>query len=391
MLGIDPAQSVLALDFDQTLTLVRPTGTGGAREKSLRGGADARAALQVMAAAGVRMCIVTAQSPSEATVKNVARECAELGIDELFGVQPANIAALHTALQSGVLGEGHGGLAGATERLLLLLLLRTGRVAADLVRIGLTPTTTKGDGTIGYRLWSESSATWGAEQRLPRDDETPALCPVRAWGAYVEATRALRGEAASAAATATASSDRLLLSAPTSAGTPVPMRAEEAVALATAAAARAGLSARDVRWVVQSPATEMSVDGGVKLAMMGHIIAARYNKPEGLLAWLRREELAPHRLAFVDDNSDNAFSMFMHFASAERQHAAEYGEAASRTTEDPPRASDAAAPDTRPSATPPPPPPLCCAVWYPPEAAAREEAFDAPTREMLLALSRGEI
>ena len=99
ILGSDPSKAVLALDFDQTLTLVRPTGAGGAREKTLRGGTAARQALDEMAKAGVRMCIVTAQSPSAATVQNAANECRELGIDKLFGVEPVQLSLLEKPQQ----------------------------------------------------------------------------------------------------------------------------------------------------------------------------------------------------------------------------------------------------------------------------------------------------
>ena len=100
----------------------------------------------------------------------------------------------------------------------------------------------------------------------------------------------------------------------------------------------------------------------------------RYNKPEGLNAWLAREGLSPTALAFVDDNSDNAFSMFAHFAAREREHAATHGAATAAV-----EGGSAA------------PPPVCCAVWYPPETSATQESFDPPTREMLLALSRGPL
>ena len=137
------------------------------------------------------------------------------------------------------------------------------------------------------------------------------------------------------------------------------------------------MCARDVQWLVEPPAKELTLDGGVKIAMMGHVVAARYNKPEGLEAWLTREGLRPKALAFVDDNSDNAFSMFMHFAALEKAHAAAHGE----TGAAPAASADGGAP----------PPPTCCAVWYPPETSATQESFDAPTREMLLALSRGPL
>ena len=53
------------------------------------------------------------------------------------------------------------------------------------------------------------------------------------------------------------------------------MSVDEVEALATAGATAAGMSARDAQWLVTSPATELTLDGGVKLAMMGHVIAAR--------------------------------------------------------------------------------------------------------------------
>ena len=109
------------------------------------------------------------------------------------------------------------------------------------------------------------------------------------------------------------------------------MTAEEVLSLARKAASSAGLSERDIKWCVQSPAEELTLaDSGVKIAMMGHVVAARYNKPEGLMSWLEREGLTPERLAFVDDNSDNAFSMFMAFAALEKAHRAEVGKKSRR-------------------------------------------------------------
>ena len=250
---------MLALDFDQTLTLVRPTGAGGAREKTLRGGTAARR-LDEMAKAGVHMCIVTAQSPSAATVGNAANECRELGIDKLFGVEPVQLSLLEKAISSGSIGgpPAGGAAAGAgaavassadspskreaealnqrmstmeekldklldisdggavssvvdvtdgassgssaaptleeaLTRLVLLLLLKTDRVAADLVRIGAS-TKLKEDGTgLPYRMWNVSQGVWGGEQKLIKEEATnAALCPVRAWEAYAAATSHLR-------------------------------------------------------------------------------------------------------------------------------------------------------------------------------------------------------
>jgi len=52
----------------------------------------------------------------------------------------------------------------------------------------------------------------------------------------------------------------------------------------------------------------------VKLATRGNTISARYNKAEAFNYFLERENLQPKRIVFVDDNSDNVFSMFMYWA-----------------------------------------------------------------------------
>ena len=436
--GEDPSRAVLALDFDQTLTAVhRATGVagatggrGGGRELTLRGGEDTRAALEQMAAAGVRMCIVTAQPPSVATVRNAASECRALSIARHFDVQEPDYSPLYAALASGAtLASGFrrpvaaataaaaavdlsddgaacsaaaalpeataAALLEATLRLMLLLLLvLPERTASDLVRIGAV-SRTLGDGGIGYRLWDEGQQIWGAELRLARDCARPALCPVHAWQEYLDTSGAVRAAAASRPSN---TPDRLLLS-PSAAGRGLAhvMEVDEAHELATFAASAAGLSKRDIQWLVSSPAQELAVDAGVKIAMMGHVIAAKYNKPEGLHAWIRREQLAPAAIVFVDDNSDNVFSMFAHFAALERAHDQAKTAVVSTCHECDSgggggvcgsSSGDGARGATTTRRVPPP---ACCSVWYPPEGAATEEPHDAATREMLLELSRGPL
>ena len=116
----------------------------------------------------------------------------------------------------------------------------------------------------------------------------------------------------------------------------------------------------------------VTLDGGIKIARMGNLLAARYNKPEAFEYWLRscapQDMPIPKQLAFVDDNSDNAVSMFMHFAASEM--------------------SEATARDASSNWAPRIP---MCAIWYPPPASLKGEAFDEATRALLMAVSRGEI
>ena len=148
----------------------------------------------------------------------------------------------------------------------------------------------------------------------------------------------------------------------------------------------------------------VSVQGGVKIARLANCLAARYNKPEALQYWLENcwpsataavaaaaaaakatPPVAPRRLVFVDDNSDNAVSMFMHFAGAEltRREAAA---AAGAAPQQPPPA-----PPALPAQQHVPPAIPMCSVWYEPPSEGRGEAFDEATRELLHAVSRGAI
>ena len=337
-----PTSAVLALDFDQTITLVR-ADEGGARKKVLRGCDAAREALHAMRDAGVRMVVVTAQTPSAATVENMSKEMVELGIAELFDVQPMEPAKLRAWLHETYEVVAPSVELACTRLLLLLLLLCPEKKVADFCRIGHSPTTLEASG-VRYKL--QGAQGWSAEQKLAANDAAPALCPVRCWKAYVELTAAQRS--------AGGAQDRLLL-----------LSVEAAMKLARDALAAIGYSARDAAWLTEPHAKEVQLDGGVKLAMKGNTVAARYNKPEGLQAWMDREGLSPDKLVFVDDNSDNAFSMFLHFATLEKTHAKEGGAK--------------------------PAPPSVCSIWYPPESANTEENFDKTTRELLLRLSRGRL
>ena len=150
------ARTVVAFDFDQTLTFVA-AGADGQREKGLRGGNAARSALRGLHAAGVRMAIVTAQSPSLQTVRTLSGELHALGIAELFSV-PAD-GAREAVLDALAEWGDHAALPPERllARLVLLLLLKSDRSAADLARISL-------------------SQTRGVVSPAAADDEVDALC-----------------------------------------------------------------------------------------------------------------------------------------------------------------------------------------------------------------------
>ena len=133
----------------------------------------------------------------------------------------------------------------------------------------------------------------------------------------------------------------------------------------------------------------VTLDGGIKIARMANLLAARYNKPEAFEYWLTHcapiGKPPPTQLAFLDDNSDNAVSMFMHFAASEMM---KHEESPSPSAAAEP---SAAATQQRQQATHSAPCIPICAMWYPPPAASKGETFDEGTRALLLSVSRGEI
>ena len=130
----------------------------------------------------------------------------------------------------------------------------------------------------------------------------------------------------------------------------------------------------------------VTLDGGIKIARMANLLAARYNKPEAFEYWLTHcapiGKPPPTQLAFLDDNSDNAVSMFMHFAASEMMKHEE--------SPSPSAAAEPSAAATQQATHSAPCIPIC-AMWYPPPAASKGETFDEGTRALLLSVSRGEI
>jgi hypothetical protein len=78
----------------------------------------------------------------------------------------------------------------------------------------------------------------------------------------------------------------------------------------------AGYDRCEAQRFLRQPAKELTTHSGEKVFRFGHVFSARYNKPECLEHWMREEGLWQDttQVVFVDDNSDNVFKMFCHFA-----------------------------------------------------------------------------
>jgi len=71
----------------------------------------------------------------------------------------------------------------------------------------------------------------------------------------------------------------------------------------------------EIQWkeVMEERAVEFQYDN-IRLARRGNTVCARYNKAEAFKWFLEHKKIKPKRLIFVDDNSDNVYSMFMHWS-----------------------------------------------------------------------------
>ena len=57
-----------------------------------------------------------------------------------------------------------------------------------------------------------------------------------------------------------------------------------------------------------------------KFFTSGNLLLSSYNKVEALRWWMRQKKLNPKRVVFVDDNIDNAYSMYRHFYQEPHVH-----------------------------------------------------------------------
>jgi hypothetical protein len=147
--------SVCAFDFDQTLSLVKPTEK---TKKILRGGEKAAKALEQLVAADAACVIVTATVPTKAAVLSIRNEARSIGLAEIFDV----VAFEETKIVSWVRQlPDQLSLDQLTRKLAILLSLYTDRLPCDLARIGYSKTRFSADSSkLFYRL---KKADWSAE------------------------------------------------------------------------------------------------------------------------------------------------------------------------------------------------------------------------------------
>jgi hypothetical protein len=134
--------AVLALDFDQTIKQKDPV----TRQAHVRGGASSIAFLRRAHALGVALCVITAADVSAAGVRGIAGELDQLGIADLFDVEPIAVDPLLLA------ATPDDSVATLRSKLAaLLVLVPPTRFANDLLRIACNSVSIN-DTSIEFRL-----------------------------------------------------------------------------------------------------------------------------------------------------------------------------------------------------------------------------------------------
>lgn len=138
-------------------------------------------------------------------------------------------------------------------------------------------------------------------------ETNPLLCPVRCWLAFMIRTFAFRS--------ASNPVDRLLIDCSNaSEGVVAPaLTIPQIEQLVKQTLQEAKVNPQKWESLLQERG-QLFETKGCKVAMLGNTFASLRNKPECFEFFLERNGHRPKRLIFVDDNSDNAFNMFMYFA-----------------------------------------------------------------------------
>ncbi|KAL6067871.1 Phosphoserine phosphatase [Balamuthia mandrillaris] len=476
----DPKSTLIALDFDQTVTLKTKHGPQNA-VLSLRGGEDTREALEELKRKGAMLAVFTAAFPTKEVVKSISQEMRELGISHLFDVAPLDPEPLFQLIEAWGPNDALS-LPQLMRKLMLLLVLLTERYPRDLLRIGHSTTRFEED-ALYYKLeqpttshlpcLAQEQRDWSAEQELKANHERHLLCPVACWREFAERTKHLRSVNNNNIL------DRLFLKfaeerplikaqqlhdvAAAAMGVDVPagsnnreddgsdsgtmvedlMREEELRDLILDVLKQSKLPKRLHAEILEEKARLEVLHNGVKIAKMGNLFACRYNKPEGLGLFLdqhhrnaprhtlhhrrktststsnsfdtcnitpteiaatnseatnnsageerkleeedkekydessdaEEEEWGPiKQIIFVDDNSDNVFNMFMHFANKEREERQREGQDSSLDDSSAPGSSSLKCPAV-----------LSC--WYPPPVGGKEESVDQDVKALVKLLA----
>lgn len=339
---IDPHDTILALDFDQTIT-IKPEVETGDINSHLRGGAKSREAFQKLYEAGVAMMIITAQTPSEVAVRNLKFELDKLNIAEYFGLENWSKQPVLDLLKSWGANTTLS-FSQLERKLSALLVLNTPRYGKDLARFcGAKRITIKEDNSeVTFFLQSCEEPTplqWSGKQTVKikkRMEEVSEkdrekyeneqlyyydedLCLILTWREYLSRTHNKR----SLTEDGIDIPERLFIRFSEPLEVPeigVPLTFVETIQLVKSVFQEAGISAKHIESVCENPCKLIQSQAtGAQLFSYGNTYCSKYNKAEAMEMFLVGNKQARGRktVIFVDDNSDNAWNIFEFFAAKE--------------------------------------------------------------------------
>ncbi len=311
LLDVAPlGETLFAFDFDQTLH-VRERVRGRALEFLLR-----------VSAAGAPVCIVTAAAPNASSVRAVAAELAELGLDSFFQTTKLDRARALDLVRARWPENEALGKDELQEKMIVLLALLTDRRAADLARIGHSGIKIEQSGAAAtYRL-QRGPTDWSADLVLQGVPNDVSVCPVACLKAFLERISATRPvpqykiiDPEVDMPEPIAEMDRLFLSDDNSHVLP-----RELELLVERVLRQCEYPDFQIAGLLREPCLEVNVSG-IQMARYGSLIAAKYNKAEAVEYYLAEHSRCNH-VVFVDDNFDNVFGVFLKFAQLEEKHRA---------------------------------------------------------------------
>ena len=305
---------LVAFDFDQTLTEPKKNKNDKTAGPRMRGGKSSLKALQDLHRNGVDMIIITATKPGRDAATSVAAEVCELGLGpEFHASNRYDLEALKGEFSSaGAVGTLSNEQ--LTERLIVLMLVHTRLRGIDLWRASSKGLKLAASG----RIESFCTRTMQSESKVddfeslgqlstpykvpnsPEDTLDLSTC-LQEYLKRIEKFQAEQlfrelgknGDFNEQAMTL----DSLLL------------RLDQF-------STRLKFPDHVKRSLAHGFAEDIKTKNGVVIAKAGKVFCSGYNKAEALEWYIQSRATKPKSVAFVDDNTDNVFNLFMSFKSS---------------------------------------------------------------------------
>jgi hypothetical protein len=301
-------ETCFVFDFDQTLHL----------REHLRG--RCVELLRRLQHRGAPFCIVTAAQPRASSVRALANELHDLGLDDFFHTTRLDRNGALEWIRRNWGDNDKLSEAELQRKLLVLFALLTDRRPADLSRVGFSGIVFEASGASSTYRMQRGVADWSAQLVLQGSPLDAAVCPVACLRAYVERISQKRVPPVYKEIDLELDmpedillSDRLFLKDD---NTHVDVQYLESL-IEEFLVKTCQYPAWQVQGLLRDPCFELNVNG-IQMARFGSLIAAKYNKAEAVEYFLK-EHPSCKSAVFVDDNFDNVFNVFLRFAQLEQR------------------------------------------------------------------------